>query len=216
MATSDEAGAGVHDRLKESGGTDMVMGAIAEGELFSRSGSSIVGTTAPAAGTLDCFHLSADDFLNPNNASWAVNALAPAVADTNDPNKTVRLFDQTTEEGVGFKRIIPTGAVNIVIRPKGRSETTQAGVRTVGLKLYAQQTPNNGAVTAWFNVVLADLSMPANELFQYDSETIALSAFSTGLIAGDLTQFELTRIAPTGGTNLAVDWAMEFLTVEFT
>jgi len=52
--------------------------------------------------------------------------------------------------------------------------------------------------------------MPANENFQYDSESIALSTL--GLVAGRAAQFELTRL---GTGTLVGDWSLLGLTVSF-
>ena len=62
---------------------------------------------------------------------------------------------------------------------------------------------------------MADIDIPANENWQYDSESFALSALS--MTAGELTQIEITRIDPAASpdTNLVGDWALLGLTVEF-
>ena len=46
---------------------------------------------------------------NPNSADWAVNALAKAAADSNNAGLTIRAFDDTTEEGVGFQILTALG-----------------------------------------------------------------------------------------------------------
>ena len=145
-----------------------------------------------------------------------MNALAPAVADSNSNGLTIRAFDDTTEEGVGFILRVPTGATNVVLTFKARDELGPPAARTVGLKLYQRGVPDNGAVEAWSaGTVLTDIDMPTTtELFQYDTQTITLS--SLGITAGEVTQFELTRINPAGGTELVGDWNLLQLGVEFT
>ncbi len=157
----------------------------------------------------------ADQLENPNNADWAVNSLAPAVADTNNNGLTVRLFDDTTEEGVGFKVRIPATAANVIFRFFGRAETTDAGVRTVGLEIYEREIPDNAAVTAWSaGLQLDDVDIPVNEFFQYDEQTLTLAAL--GVTAGSWHQFELTRVAPSGGTDLVGDYALLAVKVDFS
>jgi hypothetical protein len=161
------------------------------------------------------FQFFADHLDNPNNADWTVNALAPAEADSNNNGLTVRRFDDTTEEGVGFELRVPTGVTNIVIDLVSRAETAPPAVRTVGPKLYNRGIPDNAAVEAWSaGLALTDIDIPTNEFFQYDSQTITLA--SLGITAGELTQFELTRVAPGAGVNLVGDWALKLIQVRFT
>lgn len=166
-------------------------------------------------GGLPEFQFSAGDLLNPNNADWTVNALAPAVADSNNNGLTVRLFDDTTEQGVGFGIRIPATATNIVFDFISRAETAPGAVRTVGVKLYNRGVPDNAAVEAWSSgEVLNDVSIPASEFFQVDSQTITLATL--GVTAGEFTEFELTRINPVAGTELVGDWAFLQLKASFT
>lgn len=162
------------------------------------------------------FQFNADQLDNPNNADWAVNALAPAVADSNNNGLTVRAFDDTTEEGVGFSLRVPPGATNLKIAPKGRPETGPPAARTVGLKLYQRGVPDDAAPEAWSaGTVLTDIDIPTTtEFFQYDAQTITLA--SLGITAGELTQFELTRVDPAGGTELVGDWDLLQLEVGFS
>jgi len=157
----------------------------------------------------------ADQLENPNNADWAVNSLAPALADTNNNGLTIRAFDDTAEEGVGFKVRIPSTAANVILRFFGRAETTDAAARTVGLKIYEREFPDDAAVTAWSaGLALDDIDIPTNELFQYDEQTLTLAAL--GVTAGSWHQFELTRIAPSGGTNLVGDWDLLAVEIDFS
>lgn len=152
---------------------------------------------------------------NPNNADWTVNALAPAVADSNNNGLTVRAFDDTAEEGVGFQFEVPAGATNIVFSFRSRAETTPGGAVTVGLDIYNRGIPDNAAVQAWSSATqLTDLNFTTNEFFQEDSQTVTLATL--GITAGELTQFELTRVAPTGGSDLTGDWILANLKVSFT
>ena len=164
---------------------------------------------------IGAMQLFADQLDNPTNADWAVNALAPAVADSNDNNKTVRAFDDTTEEGVGWVIRIPLAVTNIILKFVGRAETAPPAARTVGLKLYQQGNPDNAAPDAWdAGTVLTDIDIPTNVNFQYDSQTLTLASLS--LVAGEVTHFELTRVDPVGGTELVGDWNLLELEVSFS
>jgi hypothetical protein len=196
-------------------GTDLVFARGKEGPL----GPDVVADLSALAGgggaALPEFQFFADQFENPNNADWVVNALAPAVADSNNAGLTIRLFDDTAEEGVGFTIKIPATATNIIFAFVGRAETAPGAVNTVGLNIYNRGIPDNAAVQAFSAATqLADLDIPTNEFFQNDTQTLTLATL--GLTAGETTQFELTRVAPTGGTNLPGNWDLLLCKVSFT
>jgi hypothetical protein len=154
---------------------------------------------------------------NPNNAGWAVNALAPAVADNigAQADLIVRLFDDTVEEGVGFGFVVPATAANVKFTFQSRAISPAGADRTIGLKLYARSVPDNVGVTAWnAGVQLTDVTVPNNTNFQTDTQTLTLAA--AGLVAGTYNHLELTRVNPTGGTELVGDWALLLVKVEFT
>jgi hypothetical protein len=157
----------------------------------------------------------ADQLDSPVNADYVVNALAPAAADATNAALVVRLFDDTTEEGVAWTLRPPTGATSIVLSFVGRAVTAPGAARTVGLKLYNRDIPDNAAVGAWTaGTALTDIDITTNAFWQYDTLTISLSTLS--IEENKETQFELTRINPTAGTELVGDWAMLKLMVEFT
>lgn len=160
------------------------------------------------------FTLQAEQFDNPNNADWVVNALAPAVADTLNQALVVRRFDDTVEEGVGFLLPIPTIATSITLRYVSRAQTSPGSPETVQPVLYRRTIPNNAAVTAWSAGLLLDtIAIPTNTNFQYDNQTITL--VTLGLTAGTTVQFELTRQGTAGGDTLTGDWNLLQLEVEF-
>jgi len=83
------------------------------------------------------------------------------------------------------------------------------------LKLYNRDMPNDSSVTAWSSgQVLTTLSIPNNENFQYDTETISFSTL--GLTAGTCTLFELTRIGTNGNDTLSGDWDLLYLIISFS
>jgi hypothetical protein len=201
-------------------GTDRTFGIaniILEGAEPSQNTEVLIVATESGADQLVFpeFQFFADQLENPNNADWTVNALAPASPDSNNAGLTVRLFDDTTEEGVGFTIEVPADATNIVFDFVGRAETGPGVANTVGLDIYNRGIPDNAAVQAWSSATqLTDLDIPTNEFFQEDTQTVALATL--GVTAGETTQFELVRVAPTGGTDLTGDWAMLLVKVSFT
>ncbi len=173
-------------------------------------------TAGVGAGARGPFQFYADQFENPNNADWTVNSLAPAEADDNNAGLTVRAFDDTTEEGVGFTLEVPSGVTSMTIRFRGRAKTgPTAPADDVGLRLYNRGIPDGAAVQAWsIAQAFAVVSLPATtEFFQYDEETFTLAAL--GVTAGEITQFELTR-NPGIANDLAGDYLLHEIQVEWS
>ena len=115
-----------------SGEIESVAGTIA-GQLWFWSGTtSRFSSTGPSNGGVPVwnaiandwqfslgassgFLVSAVEFDDPNNANWAVNALAPAAADSLNPSIAVRRFDDFNEEGVGWSAYSPAGATQLAL-----------------------------------------------------------------------------------------------------
>lgn len=161
------------------------------------------------------FTFQADQLDTPNNANWAVNALAPAAADSVNNAIVVRRFDDTTEEGVGGMVTVPTGAVNVTFYFKWRAQTAPGVAVGVVLTYYTRTIPDNAVVTAWSAAVnFTTLTVPTNANFQYDSQTISLATL--GWTVGNLHQFEITRRGTQGGDTLTGDFDLTELILEFT
>lgn len=153
---------------------------------------------------------------NPVNSDFAVNALAPTTTDPTYASLNVRSFSNTVEQGVAFTCSIPAGATQMTFKFRGRAQVAQGAAQVVQPRLYARQIPNNTAVGAWSAAQeLANIAVPANANFQYAQQTVALSTL--GLTADRLYQFELTRrVSGVTGTNLATNFLLAEVTVEFS
>ncbi len=159
--------------------------------------------------------LPADYTDSPNNANWAVNALAPIEADEDNVALKVAAYVHTSETGRGLDCIVPSGATNIIIAVKGRAKTAPATAKQVVLKVYSRGIPDNAAVEAWSaGYTLTAIDIPANEYYQYDSQTIALATL--GLTAGRRYQLELTRTPAAEADTLDATWYMDSLEVSFS
>lgn len=155
----------------------------------------------------------ADQFENPVNADWAVNALAPLAAGSINAGLLQRLFDDTTEEGVGFSARVPEGATQLILRFFSRAEVAPGTPKKVAPKLYFRGLADNAAPSAWSaGTLLTELDMPASTTWQEDSQTISLATL--GLVVGRLYQFELTRVVA-ALDNLVNDWNLLYTVVEF-
>jgi hypothetical protein len=158
----------------------------------------------------------ADTMENPVSADWPVNVLAPAVADGTNSAEVVRAMDDTTEGGFGITVMIPESATNIIFDFFYWANSAPGATRTAGMKAYARRTTSNVAFAAFVTKTLTDLSIPNNRRPQVQSMTFALSAWSGTLAAGELTKFEITRIAPSAGTNLTGDLYVRAVRVRFS
>lgn len=192
-----------------------VSGGGLEGLTNSAIQEAIDASIVEAFAAFGDFQFAPLQLENPNNSDWAVNALAPAAADSINAGLTVRLFDATTEEGVGFLLQVPATATDMTISFLSRASIAPAGARTVGLNLYQRSLPDNAAVDAWSGgLQLTDIDIPNSNLFQADSQIITLATL--GITVGEVTQFELTRINPTGGVELVGDWVLAHIRVSFS
>lgn len=188
---------------------------VGAGVTVTNAGGGTATITIPGAATdFPEFQFNADNMQSPTNADWVVAQLAPLSADASANALSVRLFDDVEVEGAGFELEIPSGATSIVLSFKARAVTAPGAAATVGLELYNRGIPDNAAVEAWSSATtLTDIDIPTNAFFQYDTQTITLA--SLGVTAGELTKFELTRVDPTGGTELVGDWALVQIKVGF-
>lgn len=219
--SGQDIGAGVDTSVSLTAGKSAYFIAISSGPPTWRQ--IFEDSAAPAATVFPLFQFPALIFENPNNADWTVNALAPAIADSNNNGLTVRAFDDTIEEGVGFTIRLPDNANNgpgpdttdIIFTCYARAETAPAGDRDVRFKFYNRIVRDNLVVTPWDSgLTFANVTFPANEFFQ--KFTFTISFFSGDFEAGELTQFEMTRVAPQGGNaNLPGDMILAQLEVSF-
>ena len=152
------------------------------------------------------FHLFMDQVEYPASGDWAVNVGAPASPDSNNNALTVRLFDDTVDEALGFILHIPDTAIRMRVTVKARAETAPGGSQNAILDLYEREIPDNGAVTSWGSTALPALALPTNELFQVTALEQALTTW--GITAGSTHQFQLVRDANNGSDNLVGDLAV--------
>lgn len=155
---------------------------------------------------------SANKMVTPVNANWAVNNLAPLATDSNDGSLRVRLFDDTSEEAIGLDDVwVPTGATSLRIKQLARPETAPGAARTAGWKLYKRNTMGNPST--WTSYVLNDIDITTNEDWLEDTQTETLTTL--GLTAGQNYQLQFSRPAPTAGTDLTGDLAVQLIVLEF-
>lgn len=206
-----------------SGGTwENVVTELDAGSTYQDERGLPLGT-ASGAGSAEAadpvfkeFHFNADQFQIPNNADWAVNSQAGFALDSNNAGLMCVRFDDTTEEGVGFTLRIPDGATNIIFKTKSRAETAPGTAQTVALGVYTRNISDNTTVGTWSSRIdlSPDVSIPTNELWQYDTWTVTLASLS--LTAGNLSQIEFVRDTADTGDTLSGDWTLNYLEVAFS
>jgi len=127
----------------------------------------------------------------------------------------VRAFDDTTEEGVGFTVMVPSGASNVVFYTSSRAATAPVGFSTFSgaYKIYGRRLPNNAAPTSWSSQAVGTFAY-SGTYFQYYSGSTGMAGLNC--VGGLLNQFELTRNAGLGADNLVGDLYLNYLMVEFT
>lgn len=158
-----------------------------------------------------------DSFEVPDSADWAVNALAPSIADTTRTAEVVARFDDTITEGRGFTFRLPLNTTSLELTILGWPQTAPPAARTVGFALHAKDLTALAAIpAAWFttSAALADIACTeATRDIVQQTYTIAYSAFATALVAGTEYHFEWTRPAPQGGTELVGDFCVRSVRV---
>ncbi len=211
-ASGDDLGAGVDTAVSIAAGSSLSFIATVANSTWTQL---FVDTTGGGASFPE-YLFYADQFENPNNADWDVNALAPAAADSNNAALTVRLFDDATQEAVGMSFRLPATATNVVFEFVSRAETAPGGAVAAKPAIETRTIGDNAAVPAppWNTLNLTKVDLPTNENFQYDSQTIS---FATLLwTAGTYVQMQLTRNPTHPDDNLVGDWALLACRVSFT
>jgi hypothetical protein len=175
----------------------------------------VLTTSDLPSGLFPEYLFTSKDFDNPNNADWDLNALAPAAADSNNAALTVRLFDDTTAEGVGLYFQLPTGAVSFTLEWLSRAETAPGAPADVKPAIEIREVEDNVAVPSppWTSFNLVDTAIPTNENFQYDSQTITFA--SLALTAGNYVQMQFNRNPTHPNDDLAGDWVVLSVRVSF-
>lgn len=155
----------------------------------------------------------ADVLRSATNADWSINANAAIATDSNNAGLTVRLFDDTAEEGAGIGMNVPEAAENLRLWIISRGENGTSG--NVEVTLHYREAPDNGAVGAWAQEDMASVvAIPANENWQYDNWDLDLSALTTAITPGSQYLFQITRNT-IGTDTLAGDWAVLAIGFEY-
>jgi hypothetical protein len=147
--------------------------------------------------------------INPGTG-WAVTAPAGLAVDTNDAELLARLFDDTTEEGIGIPVYVPATATKVSITIVCRAET--GATADIGWRAYGMTTGTTPG--AWSTVKeLATVSVTDEAWTQSTNADIALGDLN--LTAGQPGLIEITR-NPGVASDLTGDAAVQGVHVEFS
>ena len=195
------------------GGGQPIISKISAQEITQKTLVGVGNLTVSATATeisfsytppvLDRLNFTAANFENPNNANWSISALAPATVDSLNNSLTIRAFDDTTEEGVGFYLRPPSDATTITFNFVLRPQTAPGSTRNVLFRLHRRIIGVNSAVSTWSITNLTAISIPNNTNYQYRSQTTTLT--SLGITPGLVHLIELSRQGTNGGDTLAGD-----------
>jgi len=152
----------------------------------------------------------AGSFDNPTTSDWVVNSLAPAAADGTNSALTIRAFDDTVAEGIGFTFTVPPASTTVSIEFKIRPATSQTGTKVGLFKLYRREFVSGGTAGSWNAGVELDTIDFTTNVTQYVTQNYTLTEL--GLTAGVLTNFELIRDA----TNVIDTVVGDLNLIEFT
>ena len=158
------------------------------------------------------FRYYADQLDYPRGDDWAINVGAPAARDADFTSLTVRRFDDSESEGVGFTSVIPGVGSNLKIKIKSKAVTAPTSTQTVFWRLYMRKFPNNGVSSGWLSLDLPLQTIPNNTYCQYFEYETTLSSW--GLDLNTLTQFELVRVGSDSNDTLIGDLALLVVEME--
>jgi hypothetical protein len=170
---------------------------------------------AGAPGGTNNYQFSAAAFDNPNNAGWASNALAPIVTDSVTTSLSVRAFDDTLLEGVGFLLNIPATASSISFKFTYRAASAPASAVNAIFQLYTKEINIGAAVGAWSAATTLS-SIPLTVDTNYHTSLQSLTLASLGLVAGDTVQFQLVRNGASASDTLVGDFYLLNALVTFS
>jgi hypothetical protein len=168
---------------------------------------------------------SASDFDEPNNNNWVrTGGIAALTNDSQNPALSVRRFDDTAEEGVGFDMYIPSGTSNVKFTFVHRAESAPSGSTIAampvvfGRLIFDYPTgPGNWAGASGL-VFSGGLPIQSGSTgWHYDSRTIPVVSLGVPSGAANrVVQFELTRRGTFVTDNLVGDWDLLTLLLEAT
>ncbi len=164
-------------------------------------------------GGFPTWSFSAPDLDPALTADWAVNSLAPLSADPDNDGLTTRVFDDASDDGVGWTRFVPSGATNMTLKIKNRTETAPGGAEDVIPNLYVRSLPDNGAVAAWSSAFVMDtIVVQTNINYQDSTQTETLATW--GLTAGQYFQFEFVN--DSSASAITSPWHVLYIEATFS
>ena len=170
-----------------------------------------------ALDTLQARFFPASHLDNPAAGSdWPYTLLAPAQSDPLTPALTVRAFDDTASEAVGFTAFVPMGCRNLTVRYAVRCAAAPTGSTNTGFvfNVVSRSIPSTGLMTAWVAASSGTHTAPLTNQWGYYSQSIPVNA-ADAVAPGLLHQFEFARIGNTPADTVVGDIFLAGLVLEF-
>lgn len=187
----------------------------AQGPTGAQGATGPAGATGPGSPQSFHYQFFADQLDNPNNANWAVSAMAPVVADSLNAALSERRFDDTLEEGVGFLLRIEPSMTSFSALLTSRPQSPPTMARNVGLRLYQREIGDGVSIGPWLARGLSPIAFSPSALnFQKDVRAIAMGVSGPTMSPNTLYQFELTRVSAASG--MPGDWDLLEVHIETT
>lgn len=195
---------------------DVTISSPSNSEVLTYNGSAWVNAPASGGGSsapLQTYTMFADQVDYPLSGSdWNITNGAPASTDTNNSSLTVRRFDDSSEEAIGWLVNVPSDATNMTVRYKTRAESGANSVAVV--RLHKRTLPDNGAIGSWTISTLSNIATTSNENWQVDETTDTLANWS--MTAGEVHQMQFSRNTGSGSDVLTGDLTLLMVEVVFT
>ena len=191
----------------DGNGVDDGSGTGTDGYVLTADGAGGAAWEAASGGSSPIAWIDADFLDMPNNSDWQEADGCPAAVDSNDNSLTVRLCDDSADEGFGFSTYAPSGTTEVVVYTVTRAETAPGGEQGVQWVLSCREIEDNADVTAWSTPTqLTEAVIPTNEFWQYDSTTVTLTTLAAD--AGDHLKCQIIRDISDGDDDLSGDAAL--------
>lgn len=197
--------------------TDTLHGTRGGGTQHAAATSSVAGFMSAAdKAKLDNLsdliksHVVYADQMGVSNIDFPVNNIAPTDLDNTNSRFPVVVYDDTLEQirwwgadspGVAYYGV---AADQLLLKILMKPETAPPAARTVGLRLYYSNVPDDAAVPAWRSIDLDDFDIAANTNWQEQLFTITIGGGvgELDIMAGQALLLGLARIDPTAGAEL--------------
>lgn len=161
---------------------------------------------------LESFTFYADMMQSPATSGWAIPTFATLTPDTFDDSLMIRAFDDTVTEGVGFMLQIPEDAVSYVFSVTGRCPSASGNVV---FRIYRKGVPDRAPIEDWGTMASSMIFSNRGLTEEFSASINSRTLAAAGMVPGNMTNFEVTRIPANGSDTMVGDFHMLSCKMEF-